>query len=409
VPAHFPKDIHGLNYFDGTHLYEHADARLGEHPDWGTLVFNFGRNEVSNFLLSNALFWLDKYHIDGLRVDAVASMLYLDYSREPGAWLPNKFGGRENLEAIDFLKRFNELVHLEHPSVLTMAEESTAWPMVTKPTFLGGLGFDLKWNMGWMHDMLDYMSQDPVYRRYHHNKITFSLMYAFTEQFVLPLSHDEVVHLKKSLLNKMPGDGWQQFANLRTLFGYMWTHPGKKLLFMGAEFGQRSEWSEQRSLDWHDTHHESHAKLMHYMHDLLHLYLSEPALWQVDNSWEGFQWLIVSDNDNSVIAFARKAADPEDFVVVVCNFTPVVREHYRVPVPRAGYYREILNSDAGAYWGSNVGNMGGAHTVDDPWGESGCALSLLLPPLSVLVLKPEALPATKAHSASEEGNVNGAG
>jgi 1,4-alpha-glucan branching enzyme len=404
VPAHFPKDIHGLNYFDGTHLYEHADPRLGEHPDWGTLVFNFGRSEVRNFLLSNALFWLDKYHIDGLRVDAVASMLYLDYSREAGAWLPNRFGGRENLEAIDFLKLFNDLVHMEHPAVLTMAEESTSWPMVTRPTFLGGLGFDLKWNMGWMHDMLDYMANDPIYRRYHHNLITFSLMYAFNENFLLPLSHDEVVHLKKSLINKMPGDEWNQFAGLRALFGYMFTHPGKKLLFMGAEFGMRSEWSEARSIEWQLLGHEAHLRLLQYVRDLLHVYANNPALWEVDNSWDGFQWLAANDNENSVIAFVRRAKEADDMVVVVCNFTPVARQGYRVPVPRAGYYREILNSDAGDYWGSNVGNYGGVGATPDQWAESGYALNLTLPPMSVLLLKPDPLPEqpSEAEEAIEE-------
>ncbi len=392
VPAHFPKDIQGLNYFDGTHLYEHADPRLGEHPDWGTHVFNFGRNEVRNFLLSNALFWLDKYHIDGLRVDAVASMLYLDYSRESGQWLPNRYGGRENLEAIDFIKRFNELVHMEHPDVLTMAEESTAWPMVTRPTFLGGLGFDLKWNMGWMHDMLDYMAFDPIYRRFHHNLITFSLMYAFNEHFLLPLSHDEVVHLKKSLLSKMPGDGWQQFANLRALFGYMFAHPGKKLLFMGGELGQRREWSEGRGLDWNELEHESHRGLHAYVRDLAHLYASEPALSQVDNRWEGFQWLAANDSENSVIAFVRKAKDPDDMVVVVCNFTPLARYDYRVPAPRKGFYMEIMNSDAAAYWGSNMGNMGGVEAQEDPWAESGYCIRLTLPPMGVLMLKPDPLP-----------------
>ncbi|HEX8598107.1 MAG TPA: 1,4-alpha-glucan branching protein GlgB [Chloroflexia bacterium] len=401
VPAHFPKDVHGLNYFDGTHLYEHADPRIGEHPDWGTLVFNFGRNEVRNFLLSNALFWLDKYHIDGLRVDAVASMLYLDYSRQPGQWVPNRFGGRENLEAVDFLKRFNELVHLEYPSALTMAEESTAWPMVTKPTFLGGLGFDMKWNMGWMNDMLKYMEQDPVYRRYHHNLITFSLMYAFNEQFLLPLSHDEVVHLKKSLLGKMPGDEWRKFANLRALFGYMFTHPGKKLLFMGGEFGQRTEFNEQRSLDWHELSNEPNGRLLVFMRDLLHAYRNQPALYEVDFSWEGFQWLIANDSDNSIIAFARKAKDPDDMVVVVCNFTPLPRYNYRLPVPRNGYYREILNSDSSAYWGSNVGNAGGLETVPDPWSEGDCALYLTVPPLSVLLLKPDPLPATEPVEAAQ--------
>ncbi|HYO48611.1 MAG TPA: 1,4-alpha-glucan branching protein GlgB [Chloroflexia bacterium] len=401
VPAHFPKDIHGLNYFDGTHLYEHADPRLGEHPDWGTLVFNFGRSEVRNFLLSNALFWLDKYHIDGLRVDAVASMLYLDYSREAGAWLPNRFGGRENLEAIDFLKLFNDLVHMEHPAVLTMAEESTSWPMVTRPTFLGGLGFDLKWNMGWMHDMLDYMANDPIYRRYHHNLITFSLMYAFNENFLLPLSHDEVVHLKKSLINKMPGDEWKQFAGLRALFGYMFTHPGKKLLFMGAEFGMRSEWSEARSIEWPLLGHEPHLRLLQYVRDLLHVYANNPALWEIDNSWDGFQWLAANDNENSVIAFVRRAKEADNMVVVVCNFTPVARQGYRVPVPRAGYYREILNSDAGDYWGSNVGNYGGVEAQPDEWAESSYALNLTLPPMSVLLLKPDPLPEQPEEEVSE--------
>src|SRR4051812_4891230 len=310
VPAHFPKDEHGLNFFDGTHLYEHSDPRLGEHPDWGTLIFNFGRNEVRNFLLSNALFWLDKYHIDGLRVDAVASLLYLDFSRKEGEWIPNMFGGRENLEAIDFLRRFNELVHVEYPTALTSAEDSTAWPMVTRPTYIGGLGFDFKWNMGWMHDMLDYIELDPIFRRYHHNKLTFSLMYAFNENFILPFSHDEVVHLKRSMIAKMPGDMWQQFANLRALFGYMFTHPGKKLLFMGQEFGQWNEWTHEHSLDWNLLDFDGHRKLQSYVAALNHVYTTEPALNQVDSSWEGFQWLVVSDNENSVLAFLRRARDP---------------------------------------------------------------------------------------------------
>ena len=388
VPAHFPRDPHGLASFDGTHLYEHADPRLGAHPDWGTLIFNYGRNEVRNFLLSNALFWLDKYHIDGLRVDAVASMLYLDYSRPAGAWLPNRFGGRENLEAIDFLKRFNELVHMEHGDVLTMAEESTAWPMVTKPTFLGGLGFDLKWNMGWMNDTLRYFEHDPIHRRYHHNEITFSMMYAFSEQFLLPLSHDEVVHLKGSLLSKMPGDGWQQFANLRALLGYMFTHPGKKLLFMGDELGMRQEWTEAKSIDWHELDYESHRGLNNFVRDLVHVYRSEPALYEVDFSWEGFQWLAADDNENSVIAYARRARE-RDEIIVVCNFTPVTREGYRIPVPGPGYYREVLNSDAAAYWGSNAGNAGGADAIEEHWSQSGYVLSLTLPPLGVLILKRE--------------------
>jgi 1,4-alpha-glucan branching enzyme len=404
VPAHFPKDEHGLNYFDGTHLYEHADPRMGEHPDWGTLVFNFGRNEVRNFLLSNALYWLDKYHIDGLRVDAVASMLYLDYSRQPGQWVPNKYGGRENLEAIDFLKRFNELVHMEYPTAVTMAEESTDWPMVTKPTFLGGLGFDLKWNMGWMNDMLRYMEQDPVYRRYHHNLITFSLMYAFSEQFLLPLSHDEVVHLKKSLLQKMPGDDWQKFANLRALFGYMFTHPGKKLVFMGGEFGQRTEFNEQRSLDWHELGNALNGRMLVFMRDLLHAYKGEPALHQADFSWEGFQWLNANDSDNSIISFVRRSKAPDDMVVVVCNFTPMPRYNYRVPAPRPGYYREILNSDSSAYGGSNMGNAGGLDTAEDPWSEGGCALYLTVPPLAVLMLKPDPMPQAETVEVEEVGD-----
>ncbi|TMC54575.1 MAG: 1,4-alpha-glucan branching enzyme, partial [Chloroflexi bacterium] len=377
----------GLNYFDGTHLYEHADPRLGEHSEWGTLVFNYGRNEVRNFLLSNALFWLAQYHIDGLRVDAVASMLYLDYSREAGQWLPNKYGGRENLEAIDFVKRFNELVHAEHPSAITMAEESTAWPLVSHPVYVGGLGFDLKWNMGWMHDMLDYMSQDPIYRRYQHNAITFSLMYAFSENFILPLSHDEVVHLKRSLLDKMPGDLWQKFANLRAFYGYMYTHPGKKLLFMGGEFGQWREWSEARSLDWHLLEHEQHAQLMKFVADLNQMYRAQPALHEVDFHWDGFQWIDFHDVDESVIAFVRRAKKRDDFVVVVCNFTPVPRQGYRIGVPAAGQYRELLNSDSQYYGGSNLGNGLGVPADALPWQGLPYSLLLTLPPLATIVLK----------------------
>lgn len=387
VPAHFPKDQHGLAFFDGTHLYEHADPRQGEHADWGTLVFNFGRNEVRNFLLSNALFWLDKYHIDGLRVDAVASLLYLDYSRPEGAWIPNQYGGRENLEAIDFLKRFNELVHAENPHVLTSAEDSTAWPMVTKPTYMGGLGFDLKWNMGWMHDMLAYIEQDPIYRRYHHNNLTFSLMYAFSESYILPLSHDEVVHLKKSLLDKMPGDPWQKFANLRVLLGYMWTHPGKKLLFMGGEFGQWKEWNEREALQWELLNYPSHRGMLKFMQDLNRLYQAEPALWEVDDSWQGFEWLAFRDNENSTLAFLRRARNPQNELMVVCNFTPVPRYHYRIGVPRKGYYTELLNSDAGVYWGSNLGNDGGVWSEDYGWGAHPYSVSVTLPPLGIVIFR----------------------
>jgi 1,4-alpha-glucan branching enzyme len=425
VPAHFPRDPHGLGFFDGSHLYEHGDPRLGAHPDWGTLIFNYGRNEVRNFLLSNALFWLDKYHLDGLRVDAVASMLRLDFSRPAGSWTPNKFGGPENLDAVDFIRRFNELVHLEHPGVLTMAEDSTDWPGVTRPTFTGGLGFDLKWNMGWMNDILKYVQYDPIYRRFHHNLITFSLMYAFNENYLLPLSHDEVVHLKKSLLHKMPGDDWQMFAGLRLLLGYQFTHPGKKLLFMGAELAQREEWNEITGLPWHNLINDSHLGVQTFVRDLATLYKTEPALHQVENSWDGFQWLNANDNENSIIAFLRRAPgdqgagirdqglgigdqettseDPPSIVhrppstvpqeiVVICNWTPIPRYNYRVPAPRAGFYREVLNSDAAAYWGSNIGNAGGVWAVPDEWTESGWAIWLTVPPLGVLLLKVEPLP-----------------
>jgi 1,4-alpha-glucan branching enzyme len=387
VPAHFAKDQHGPGYFDGTHLYEHADPRRGEHADWGTLIFNLGRNEVRNFLLSNALFWLDKYHIDGLRVDAVASMLYLDYSRKEGEWIPNIYGGRENLEAIDFIRRFNEVAHVEHPAILTSAEESTAWPMVTRPTYTGGLGFDLKWNMGWMHDMLEYMEQDPIYRRYHHDSLTFSLMYAFSENFILPLSHDEVVHLKKSMLDKMPGDTWQKFANLRALYGYMFTHPGKKLLFMGDEFGQWNEWNEREALQWELLDWPSHRGLQQYVRALNELYRREPALHEVDGSWEGFKWLESHDNENSALAFLRRAKDPANELLIACNFTPVPRHNYRIGVPRSGHYTEILNSDAVEYWGSNVGNLGGVHSEDLDWGGHPHSISVTLPPLAAVIFK----------------------
>jgi 1,4-alpha-glucan branching enzyme len=388
VPAHFPKDGHGLSFFDGTHLYEHEDPRLGEHADWGTYIFNFGRNEVSEFLLNSALFWLDKYHLDGLRVDAVASMLYLDYSRKEGQWLPNKYGGRENLEAVAFLKRFNELTHEKFTDILTFAEESTAWPMVSHPTYIGGLGFDLKWNMGWMHDMLLYMSKDPVHRRYHHNNLTFSLLYAFTENFTLPLSHDEVVHGKRSLLSKMPGDYWQQFANLRALYAYMFAHPGKKLLFMGAELGQWIEWNDGKGLDWNLLEYEPHRGLQTCLRDLNRLYASEKALHEQDFSWEGFQWIDFRDVDQSIVSFLRRGKAPEDQIVVVANFTPVPRHGYRVGVPQPGLYREIFNSDSSYYYGSNVGNV--AVPADEiEWQSQPYSMLLTLPPLGVVYFKRE--------------------
>jgi 1,4-alpha-glucan branching enzyme len=387
TPAHFPRDAHGLAQFDGTHLYEHSDPRQGSHPDWGTLVYNYGRNEVQNFLISNALFWLDKYHIDGLRVDAVASMLYLDYSRKSGEWVPNKFGGRENLEAIDFLKRLNEVAYERFPGILTIAEESTAWPSVSRPTYLGGLGFSLKWNMGWMNDTLKYFSADPVHRKYQHNKLTFSLIYAFTENFLLPFSHDEVVHGKNSLLHKMPGDMWQQFANLRLLYAYQYAHPGKKLLFMGQEFAQRHEWTEKHSLDWHLLEYASHRGVQQLVGDLNRLYAAEPALHEVDFDWQGFEWLDANDADNSILSFIRHGKSPDDLLVVIMNATPVVRRGYRIGVPREGTYREIFNSDAGRYGGSNVGNAG---RVDaQPVNHLGRPFSfeLTLPPLAAVYLK----------------------
>jgi 1,4-alpha-glucan branching enzyme len=387
VPAHFPRDVHGLGYFDGTHLYEHEDPRLGEHRDWGTKIFNYGRAEVRNFLFGNLLFWLERYHIDGVRVDAVASMLYLDYSREAGEWVPNKYGGNENLEAIDFLKRLNELAHQYHPGVLTIAEESTSYGGVSRPTYLGGLGFSLKWNMGWMNDTLVYMSKDPVHRKYDHGNLTFSLIYAFTENFVLPLSHDEVVHGKGSLLDKMPGDLWQKFANLRLLYGYMWGHPGKKLLFMGCEFAQWREWKHDESLDWHLLQWDSHGGMKRLVSDLNALYKSEPALHQVDFEWQGFEWLELHDWENSVLAFLRRGRTPGNDIVVVCNFTPVVRQGYRVGVPEGGFYREILNTDAHHYGGSNVGNYGGLWAHEDWHAGRPYHLSLNLPPLGVVFLK----------------------
>jgi len=387
VPAHFPKDAHGLGFFDGTHLYEHADPRQGEHRDWGTYIFNYGRNEIRSFLFSNALFWLDKYHIDGLRVDAVASMLYLDYSREAGEWIPNVHGGRENLEAIHFLKRFNEIVHGIYPDVLTFAEESTAWPMVSRPVYLGGLGFDLKWNMGWMHDTLEYMTKDPVYRRYHHNNLTFSLVYAFNENFLLPLSHDEVVHMKGSLIDKMPGDEWQKAANLRAYYGYMYGHPGKKLLFMGGEFAQWQEWNYNTALDWYRTEWFPHKGVLRYIRDLNHLYQTEAALYEVDFNYEGFSWIDFRDADNSVIAFLRHNKTGDEHIIVICNFTPVPRENYYLGVPEAGFYAELLNSDAIAYWGSGMGNLGGVRSEKGNWHGFSDVIKLILPPLSTLILK----------------------
>jgi 1,4-alpha-glucan branching enzyme len=387
TPAHFPRDAHGLAFFDGTHLYEHADPRRGAHPDWGTLVFNYGRNEVQNYLTSNALFWVDKYHVDGLRVDAVASMLYLDYSRKPGEWIPNPFGGRENLEAIAFLKRLNEVLHTRHPGALTIAEESTSWPAVSRPTYLGGLGFDLKWNMGWMNDTLQYFKLDPLYRQHHHNELTFSMIYAFTENFILPLSHDEVVHGKRSLLEKMPGDNWQKFANLRLLFGYMHAHPGKKLLFMGAELAQRDEFSEVGSLEWPLENSAPHRGVQRLLADLNRLHTGERALHEVDFEWPGFEWIEPDDAAASILAFIRRGRNPEDFVVVVCNFTPVVREDYRVGVPDPGFYREILNTDSSHYEGTGTGNSGGVRADPVPWNNRPHSLKLRLPPLAAIYLK----------------------
>jgi 1,4-alpha-glucan branching enzyme len=387
TPAHFPRDAHGLAFFDGTHLYEHEDPRKGAHPDWGTLVFNYGRNEVQNFLLSNALFWLDKYHIDGLRVDAVASMLYLDYSRAAGEWVPNAFGGRENLEAIALLRRLNEVLHQRHPGALMVAEESTAWPAVSRPTYIGGLGFDLKWNMGWMNDTLRYFALDPIYRQYHHNELTFSMIYAFHENFVLPFSHDEVVHGKRALLEKMPGDDWQRFANLRLLFGYMFAHPGKKLLFMGCELGQRSEFWEEGSVEWNLEDSPPHRGIQRLVADLNHLHRAEPALHEGDFEWSGFEWIDANDAAASVLSFLRRANNANDSILVVCNLTPVARESHRVGVSRPGYYREIFNSDSRHYEGSDMGNSGGVNAEPIPWNDRPYSVKLRLPPLSVMYFK----------------------
>jgi 1,4-alpha-glucan branching enzyme len=386
VPAHFPKDAHALAEFDGTHLYEHMDPRQGEQQDWGTLIFNFGRNEVRNFLIGNALFWLDKYHIDGLRVDAVASMLYLDYSRKPGQWIPNVYGGRENLDAIYFLKRFNEVCYERFPGIMTIAEESTAWPGVSRPTYLGGLGFGFKWNMGWMHDFLEYMSLDSIFRRYHHGNITFSLLYAFQENFILVLSHDEVVYGKRSLLSKMPGDEWQKFANLRMFLAWMYGHPGKKLLFMGSEFGQLNEWNHDTSLDWQLVSLPPHDGLRRLVQHLNYIYKSEPALWQLDDSYEGFDWIDLHDADNSVVSFLRKSREG-DVVAFVVNATPMVRYDYRLGVPESGFYREFINTDAETYGGTNVGNFGGIQTQDVPWMGREHSILIHLPPLATLAFK----------------------
>jgi 1,4-alpha-glucan branching enzyme len=389
VPAHFPKDAHGLAEFDGTDLYEHADPRQGEHQDWGTLIFNFGRNEVRNFLTANALFWLDKYHIDGLRVDAVASMLYLDYSRQPGQWIPNAFGGRENLEAVFFLKQTNELCYESFPGVMTIAEESTAWPGVSRPVYLGGLGFGFKWNMGWMHDFLHYVALDPIYRRFHQGNVTFSIMYAFQEHFILVLSHDEVVHGKGSLLNKMPGDEWQKFANLRMFYAWMFGHPGKKLLFMGGEFGQWREWNHDRGLDWELTSLPRHDGLRRLVQHLNYVYRSEPALWDMDDTHESFEWIDFHDADNCVVAFLRRSREGELLVFAV-NATPVVRYNYRLGLPNDGYYREIINTDGETYGGSNVGNLGGLEAENVEWQGRTHSIVVNLPPLAVIAFKREA-------------------
>jgi 1,4-alpha-glucan branching enzyme len=386
VPGHFPKDAHGLAMFDGTHLYEHADPKQGEHRDWGTLIFNYGRNEVRNFLVANGLYWLDEFHVDGLRVDAVASMLYLDYSRKQGEWVPNAYGGRENLDAIYFIKRFNEICYERFPGIMTIAEESTAWPGVSRPTYLGGLGFALKWNMGWMHDFLFYMSREPVHRKYHTNEVTFAMLYAFHEHFVLVLSHDEVVHGKGSLLNKMPGDPWQKFANLRMFYAWMYAHPGKKLLFQGGEIGQWSEWDHDKSIDWHLLEYPLHDGLRRLIQHLNYLYKSEPAFWENDDTYFGFEWIDFHDADNSVVTFLRRA-ESGSIILFVVNATPVPRHYYRVGAPGEGWYEEILNTDAGVYGGSNVGNYGGMHADAIAWQGRSHSLCLTLPPLATIGFK----------------------
>jgi len=397
VPSHFPKDGHGLGLFDGTHLYEHADARQGEHKEWGTYVFNYGRYEVANFLTSNALFWLDKYHIDGLRVDAVASMLYLDYARNDGEWVANQYGSRENIEAIIFLRKLNERIYLEYPDVMTIAEESTAWTGVSRPTYIGGLGFGLKWDMGWMHDTLEYMSHAPIYRKFHHNSLTFRSLYAFSENFVLALSHDEVVYGKGSLLRKMPDDPWQKFANLRLLFGYMYTIPGKKLVIMGSEFGQWDEWYFEQSLDWHLLDSPMNRGMLNAVRDLNNLYRNENALHQLDCEPGGFEWIDCNDVEQSVLSYLRRSKSTNEVVAVVCNFTPVPRHNYMIGVPSGGYWKELLNTDGTEYGGSGLGNHGGVEAISAPTHGRSHALVLTLPPLSVLVLKPQDVLLTKTN------------
>ncbi len=388
VPSHFPSDEYGLVYFDGSHLFEHADPKKGFHPHWQSYIFNYGRNEVRAFLLSIAHFWLEKYHADGLRTDAVASMLYLDYGRKEGEWIPNKYGGRENLEAIDFMRQLNESVYDKHPGVQMIAEESTAWPMVTRPTYTGGLGFGMKWNMGWMHDTLDYFAKDTIYRKYHQDQLTFSLWYTFSENFLLPLSHDEVVHGKGSLFGKMAGDEWQKFANLRLIFGYMYTHPGKKLLFMGDEIGQWREWNHDESIEWHALDYSSHQGVQRWVKDLNLLYKNEPALFELDFDDNGFEWVDFSDSEKSIISFIRKSSTTNEFVLVVCNLTPIPYQNYRIGVPVAGSWQEILNSDAKVYGGSGQGNMGGVETEPIPAHGKHQSISLILPPLGIIIFKP---------------------
>ncbi|HEV2177923.1 MAG TPA: 1,4-alpha-glucan branching protein GlgB [Terriglobia bacterium] len=403
VPSHFPTDGHGLGFFDGTHLYEHADPRQGFHPDWKSFIFNYGRNEVRSFLMSSAMFWLDLYHADGLRVDGVASMLYLDYSRQEGEWLANEYGGKENLGAIQFLRGFNEEVYRNHPGTQTVAEESTSWPMVSRPTYLGGLGFGMKWDMGWMHDMLEYMRKDPIYRKFHHNNLTFRMLYAFTENFVLALSHDEVVHLKESLLGKMPGDGWQKFANLRLLLGYMYGQPGKKLLFMGGEFGQGREWNHNQALDWGLLEYPQHRGVQQWVRDLNRLHREEPALHELDFDWSGFEWIDCNDALSSTVSFIRKARTTDDVILAACNFTPVPLPNYHLGVPRAGLWKEVLNSDAEIYGGSGLGNLGGVEAEPISVHGRAASLTIMLPPLAMVFFKsPPGAPSGQAARSGSE-------